>query len=269
VPWVLLLVAGLVVAPAGAADLSAVDRTIRKEPAYAGKPRYCLLVFGPDPRERVWLVHDGDTLYVDRNGNGDLTDTGEAVAVQRDKDRAPDEARYEFKVGELRVGGRVHQELTVRASPLARTADTVQNQPNARAALTADPKARVYGISLHVDRPDLRGRVADGRVIQLAGVRYGDEVLVFADKPAAAPIVHIGGPLQVTLSDEKPVRRLGRDNELLLVVGTPGHGPGTFAELAYEGTIPDGVRPTVEVAFPAARDGDPPVRERYELKERC
>jgi hypothetical protein len=36
-----------------------------------------LLVFGTDARDRVWLVHDGDTLFVDRNGNGDLTDDGE------------------------------------------------------------------------------------------------------------------------------------------------------------------------------------------------
>jgi hypothetical protein len=266
---VLLLVSGLVVAPAGAADLSAVDRTIRKEPAYAGTPRYCLLVFGPDARERVWLVHDGDTLYVDRNGNGDLTEPGEAVAGQRDKDRNPDEVRTEFKAGELRVGGRVHQELTVRASPLARTADWVQNQPNAKAALTANPKSRWYGISLRVDRPDIRNRGGDGRVIQSAGIKYGDEVLLFANKPAAAPIVHIGGPLQVTVSEEMPVLRLGRDNDLPVVVGTPGHGPGAFTELEYEGTIPDGVRPRVEVAFPAARGGDPPVREHYELKGRC
>ena len=54
-------------------DLTKVDRTIAKEPAYKTKPRYCLLVFGPEPKIRVWLVLDGDVLYVDRNGNGDLT----------------------------------------------------------------------------------------------------------------------------------------------------------------------------------------------------
>ena len=54
-----------------------------------------------------------------------------------------------------------------------------------------------------------------------------------------------------------------------LVVGTPGLGAGTFAGLCYEGTIPDSAVPRVEILFPAARAGDPPVRERYELKERC
>ena len=58
---------------AASADLAAVDRALTKEPKYQSAPRYCLLVFGPEAKTRVWLVVDGDTLYVDRNGDGDLT----------------------------------------------------------------------------------------------------------------------------------------------------------------------------------------------------
>src|SRR5262245_44214074 len=68
---------------ASAADLSKVDRTIAKEPKYAGKPSYCLLVFGAEAKHRVWLVQDGHTLYVDRNGNGDLTEAGDKVAAKK------------------------------------------------------------------------------------------------------------------------------------------------------------------------------------------
>jgi hypothetical protein len=64
---------------AQAADLTKVDRTIAKEPAYQAKPKYCLLVLGPAAQTRVWLVQDGSTLYIDRNGNGDLTEPGEKV----------------------------------------------------------------------------------------------------------------------------------------------------------------------------------------------
>ena len=47
------------------ADLTKVDRSIKKEPAYQTKsPKYCLLVFGPEAKTRVWLVLDGDTLYI-------------------------------------------------------------------------------------------------------------------------------------------------------------------------------------------------------------
>lgn len=63
-----------------AADLTKIDRTIQKEPSYQGKPKYCLLVFGAEAKTRVWLVVDGDVLYVDRNGNGDLTERDEKAS---------------------------------------------------------------------------------------------------------------------------------------------------------------------------------------------
>src|SRR5205823_12539815 len=61
-----------------AADSDQAIRLPLKEPVYKSKaPRYCLLVFGPNPSQKIWLVLDGDMLYADRNGNGDLTDVGE------------------------------------------------------------------------------------------------------------------------------------------------------------------------------------------------
>jgi hypothetical protein len=63
-----------------AADSTTIDRRIVKEPVYQSKsPKYCLLVFGAEAKTRVLLVLDGNTLYVDRNGNGDLTETTERV----------------------------------------------------------------------------------------------------------------------------------------------------------------------------------------------
>src|SRR5215472_7878107 len=68
-------------APAGATDLSKIERKIAKEPAYQNKPKYCLVVFGPEANLRVWLVRDGKHLYVDVNGNGDLTEPGERKQI--------------------------------------------------------------------------------------------------------------------------------------------------------------------------------------------
>ena len=42
-----LLVASAPAVNAWGADLTKIDRTIAKEPAYKSKPKYCLLVFGP------------------------------------------------------------------------------------------------------------------------------------------------------------------------------------------------------------------------------
>lgn len=82
-------------------DLSQIDRTIRKLPPLQSKtPEYCLLVFGPRAAKRVWLVHDCDVLYVDRNGNGDLTDPGERVAADPLNSKPADGVFY-FHAGDI------------------------------------------------------------------------------------------------------------------------------------------------------------------------
>ena len=66
--------------PVERVDLSKIPRTIAKEPDYqTDLPGYCLLVFGQEAEMRVWLVVDGDQVYIDRNGNGDLTEADERV----------------------------------------------------------------------------------------------------------------------------------------------------------------------------------------------
>src|SRR5262249_60230214 len=53
--------------PALGVDLTKIDRTIAKEPAYQSKsPSYGLLVFGSKAKSRAWVVLDGDVLYVAR-----------------------------------------------------------------------------------------------------------------------------------------------------------------------------------------------------------
>src|SRR6516165_4437800 len=102
--------------PAWSADLAKIDRRIAREPAYQTKaPRYCLLVFGPEAKTRVWLVQDGDVLYVDRNGNGELTEEGKRVKLEQQGD-----GFRTFKAGDVRADGLTHTGLIVtqmKASP--------------------------------------------------------------------------------------------------------------------------------------------------------
>src|SRR5262245_39881199 len=101
---------------AAAADLTKVDRSIAKEPVYKTKaPRYALLVFGPEAKDRVWLIKDGDTLYVDRNGNGDLTEAGEKIAAEKGGSAGEG---YRFTIDQLTIGGKTHHNLQVGAGPL-------------------------------------------------------------------------------------------------------------------------------------------------------
>jgi hypothetical protein len=39
--------------------------------------------------------------------------------------------------------------------------------------------------------------------------------------------------------------------------------------LAYEDAIPNGLNPKIEIVFPSINKDGPPVKELYELKERC
>jgi hypothetical protein len=79
----------IVVSGLWAEDLRKIDRSLAREPAYRSKPQYCLLVFGPEAKIRVWIVLDGDVAYIDRNANGDLTENGNRLEVKREnaKDR--------------------------------------------------------------------------------------------------------------------------------------------------------------------------------------
>jgi hypothetical protein len=247
---------------ARAADMASVDRTIKKEPVYQSKtPRYALLVFSPDGRDRVWLVHDGDTLYVDRNGDGDLTDAADKVTA---KGRTP-VGGYEFTAGELRIGGRAHKGLTVHSVPLLKASEGFEKPPNAKAALAGDPSAHIYLVSVELDTPGMKGMGTGGRVMRLAGFVDVAGALLFADKPATAPIIHFDGPLQITFHGKKAKLMLERDNDVMTVVGTPGVGPGTLAMLAYEDTIPAQAVPHLKIEFPGQKSGTLPVRQLFEL----
>ena len=212
------------------ADLTTIERTIQKEPAYqTASPKYGLAVFGPEASTRVWLVHDGETLYVDRNGNGDLTDPDEKLPARGEEN---------FDIGAIRAGQRTHRAMTLKVH-------------NSR-----------YWLDAQIDMPGLVGNSVGGRVWQFS------DRMTFADTPEAAPIVHFDGPLEITLSGEHQLVA-GRDNDIFLTVGTPGLGTGSTAFVAYEGLIPESALPSVEIIFPTAREGDRPIRELYEIKDRC
>jgi hypothetical protein len=258
----------LVMPVSRAADLAKIDRTFRKEPAYRTKaPKYGLLAFGPEGKDRVWLVRDGDSLFVDRNGNGDLTEPGERVAAENKPGRDLEEEGGDFDIGDVTVGGRTHKALAISFLPLRHYADSWF--PGAKAALAKDPKALVVRINADVAVSGIKGGGLGGRVSFTAGAADVAGVLLFAATPAEAPVVHLGGPLQVTFYGERPSLRVGRTSGLTLVVGTPGVGPGTFAMLDYEGTVPAAAKPVADVSLPPAKPGSPPPREKWEIKERC
>jgi hypothetical protein len=246
-----------------AVDLSKIERKIAKEPAYQSKPKYGLLVFGLEAKTRIWLVQDGATLYVDRNGNGDLTEPGEKVAAEKQEDA--EEGVYAFNVGELRDGPRLHKDAHLYIMKIDHVAE---RQEAVKQLLKKNPKARGYYVALEVDMPGHKGTAPGGRVQERTSIVDQSGVLQFADRPQDAPIVHFGGPLQVNLFD--PLRLTPeRESDVVLGVGSPGVGPGTFTWIDYENVIPADKYPTADIVYPPKKPGDPPLREHYELKQRC
>jgi hypothetical protein len=207
---------------AQAADLTKIERAIAREPAYKGKPRYCLLVFGAEAKHRAWLVVDDEAVYVDRKGDGDLTAAGNRVAS---KNRS-------IKAGDLSFdGGKVqYRDLTIQ---------------------------RGKGLILEVSGKH-RQRV----------IRDGQGILVPADRPQDAPIVHFDGPLGMELfsyCDNKalPLVRGERETQLAASVGTPGLGKGTFAYWVPPGDLK--VRPQAEIEFVHRDSKEKPITVKVSL----
>lgn len=251
--------------PLSAADLTRIERRIGKEPAYESKPRYCLLVFGPHAKTRVWLVQDGHNLYVDRNANGDLTDGGEKIAAQKSGQPLAPGGDHSFEVSDIRDGELTHKSLRVR---LLNRSDVGNLDAREKEFWKKNPKGHLYHLGVQVEMPGRKGAGVGDRVQQEVGMADIGGFLQFAESAKDAPIIHFGGPWQITLS--RPRRAaVGREFDLSLSVGTSGLGTGTTTNVAYERLIPENAQPTVEVTYPAEKKGGKPVHERYELKERC
>jgi hypothetical protein len=252
----LLLVLGCMAQGFGQAPL--------KEPRYTNKPGYLKLQFHKDRSSTVWVVRDGNTLYVDRNGNADLTEANEKITAKK---QDGSEGRN-FEVGDLTLGQRIHKLFNLEEFPLARYKDShsVIEQPQVKEAFKKDPNANAVMLSLSVQSERLQGGGPQGRLDMMAGFYDPKGVLQFSDKPEEAAVIHFDGPLEVAFYGSKPsVWKINQTLEPYLVVGTSGQGPGSFAELAYSGTIPE----TACVVLELTQKGEPPVIEKYELKQRC
>jgi hypothetical protein len=267
----LLALLGMCLWPLAArsADLAQIDRQIAKEPQYQHKPKYALAVLGLEARLKVWLVSDGDVLYVDKNGNGDLTEAEERFASPKDVGQL-----FEFKVGDIKVGDQVYRDLTVYIGKLS-SQSHYADLPAYQKLLAADANARWYHIGVDVptslDLTDEKGR----KVTHIWHLASDDAngFLQFAERPADAPVIHFGGPWQVwPRGGQKFV--LDRPEEFTTFIGTPGHGAGTFAITMYHTAAPDSTdfvpktaKPVVEAKFRTKEGGT--FTEKYMLEHKC
>jgi hypothetical protein len=261
--WVLPLFALVLwAAPVLATDLTKIDRTIAKEPAYQSKPKYCLLVFGPAAKTRVWLVLDGDVLYVDRNGNGDLTEKDERFTYERSKDkRSPADAPPTYPFAQIRQfpiidqiatnSGKKYTRFEVTHTIIKKNFTPVNRENRElKARFEKDPTLTRVGISVHI----------------------GDKVRVqavseWADRPSDAPVCHIDGPLTMAPLQRQELQ-LGKEaTELQFCLGFRGlgkHPEDAFAIMDYD-DVPKDVQPVAEFTFDNKNTGQPPITVKIKL----
>jgi hypothetical protein len=203
---------------------------IRKEPAYRARVQYCLLLLGREAKTRLWLASDGVTMYVDVNGNGDLTEPGEAVPFK------PEAFAAYF------------------GSPL-RGHDGDRDYPNLHIAVRQRDWEKNTGGYWAI-----RSDVGEYHMYAFAHK--------FAQKPGDAPVVHLGGPLRMglyQLSSETLARGKETEVEAFVVCHYPGVEK---AYVDVDRRSQSDVCPLAEVRLPAGT-GSEPAMLRVPLAARC
>jgi hypothetical protein len=205
--WVGLAMAALQV-DAMAIDFEKVPRMIAKPPACNSLiPLHGLFLFGEGERSRVWAVLDQsepgsgiyDILYVDLDGDGDLTELGESfVGEPPDLGQVPPTEeppiKRTFHVGVVRLPGaeRAHTKFTIEWFPAAVS----------------------YRVLWH------------GELLFTGGFGgVASKYSQFSPRPGLAPIFVIDGTRPLgsrLLSADKLERR--HHEEISIVLGIPGEG---------------------------------------------
>jgi hypothetical protein len=232
-----LLVAAV---PARGVDYAKIDRRLAKEPTYASKsPKFALLLFGPEAKLRVWVALDGDVVYLDRNGDGDLTAEGERFAKVsdcKDIDIADPDGKTRYVITNIGVypdGDRPRAHLMVNV--------------------------------------DIKGPVAYRQ--------YCDAELRESPSKAAVAHFHgplTAGPRTINwkLPPQLALTTGNDPTDLNACVGTMDAEHGCWVVVrshheADKSAFAEGICPVVDIEFPAQTPGGQAVKKRYALDKFC
>jgi hypothetical protein len=258
-----LLILSGVIAPYCSTDLSNIDRTIVREPKYSSQPFYVLLAIGVNAEKRVWIVVDGDHLYVDRNSNGDLTERSEHVSLDVEVGKkhifppgGPVKEWKVFNIGE--VAG-----MQLRLHFWVRNEDFVQEDGTEYVKKYRDMR-RKNGW----ENASLYRVVKDNVWAQIP--------VILCQSPKDAQVCHISGPLTILPKwGSRQKLKAGDSAECTFEtnIGTYCLPPRNYSEqmLAPITTeeVPVDVHPVVHFKFPHKTPGKQPIELKISLNQRC
>ena len=226
-------------------DFAQVDRTIGKLPQLGDDARYGLYLFGSGGETRVWAVLDRssadqpyDVLYLDRNGDGDLTGADEKLLGRPRQGRtAGPDADHEFVIGDFRPpgGDATHQDFRITWT-------------------------KASGVRFRM--------LWRGEKVTFGGYGPSREVYApFGATPAKAPIFVPGydRPLEFERWMATPLQR-GGETDVRIFVGQRGDRTGAFSAVDDE-FLPAGELLVATLRYRSS-DGDE-RRARFELRQRC
>jgi hypothetical protein len=236
-------------------DLTKIDRTIVKEPKYKTQPYYALLAIGPEAKKRVWLVVDGETLYVDRNGNGDLTEANKRVEQPKKIEVAPGMYKHmnSFDLGEV-------QGLRLRVDFWVRNKDFVPDNEFEKKILK--------------DHQENGWEFATLYRVKADGSNLSAQIPVaFCRNAKDTQICHLGGRLTFALRANDLLERHSDKNILQMRIGTPGLPARKWSDPVFAplGTneVPADLHPVAHFEFPHKDAKQPPIKLEAVLNQRC
>ncbi|MGQ0633606.1 MAG: hypothetical protein ACT4QC_03260 [Planctomycetaceae bacterium] len=242
-------------------DLSKIDRSIAKEPKYAHEPHYALIVFGPRAAHRAWLVMDGDdVLYIDRNGNGDLSEPDERIEPDPDDnlrlgdaERSPYLRMNIFRIGTV-AGVELKFNFWVRK----------------KGFVSDDERYR------RIMREREQNNWENGTLWRVAGNRsHAQNPVVLTRAPADAQITHLDGPLTFGLKwhERQKLQPWPKETTFDLHIGTPmlppRNCPRSFFAPLTEAEIPRDRHAVARFEFPSAFSGGETIVREIVLDQRC
>ena len=204
------------------------------EPKYDNTPHYAVIAIGENRDNQIWVVVDGEKLFVDFNEDGNLDDPAEVF--EADEAFTFDGATFStYHLGEIYTADSIHTELTVVAGVGA-------NSVSAKISMRIDGERQSR--NSHMSARDM------------------------VPESQRAPVFHFGGPVSMGLYEVPQQLTPGKETDFYALVGTPGTGRKTLTALEHRDANSE-VHPKAKFVFQNRTDGEPPLTVVCHLTERC
>ena len=205
-----------------------------KVPILKSSPKYCLFEFGLACERKIWLVADGTTIYVDRNSNGNLTESGERLA-ESNREESVGYREGTYKPIELQLSDIESEKTELEIGWYQRKDEPIHHFM----------KVRTGGV-----------------VRQYAGWRE-----MFSDSQATSRVFKFGGKYTPIPLRTKQLYLEGDAQELHLAFTIIGEDQRDKTCLSID-AVPEEITPVAEIRWPAIESTEP-IKTMVNLTSRC